>query len=84
MARPVKDYWNWPMITVPYNGDWRSLTDAEHFLRDNTRSRDHYQIFASSDYPKPRRKHAHKVYTAFHYHIKDPGLATFFQLRFAK
>jgi hypothetical protein len=83
MGRPVKDYWNWEKCSIPYAGDWRRQLEAEHFLRDNV-SNSHYKIFASSDYPTPRRRHSCKVYTAFHYYIKDPKLAIYFALRYAK
>lgn len=82
-GRPVKDYWNWPEIVVPYNGDWQKDCEARKFLRNNL-DHDAYHILATKEYEQgPRKKWAMKYVTAYHYRIKDFAVASWFSLKYA-
>jgi hypothetical protein len=85
MGRPATKYWEWDMITIPYNpGEWKSSTDAKNFLYSNTTSDSHYKICVSTAYPQPRKRGSWKVVTHYHYYIKNPTLASVFKLKFAR
>jgi hypothetical protein len=86
MGRPVKDYWNWTKVVVPYTkDDWMLPTghlDAEQFLYSQCGDEGH-KIFVTKEYPIPRKLHSYKLITAHHYYIKDRALATAFALKFS-
>ena len=81
MGRPVKDYWNWPEIIIPYNGDWGKECEAERFLR-NTLDDDAFHVLVTKEYETPRPKWAMKYVSAYHYRIKDPAIAAWFSLKY--
>jgi hypothetical protein len=86
MGRPVKDYWNWSEIVVPYENwykDRLTIEDAELFLKQNAANDKEYEVRVSTDYPTPRKKWASKRITAYHFYIKDPAVASWFGLKYA-
>lgn len=87
MGRPVKDYWNWTEIVVPYVKDsWQSPTGniaAKRFLETNLGYNGPFEIRQSTEYPKPRKRYSTKMVSAHHYYIKDPVIATMFALKFS-
>jgi hypothetical protein len=86
MGRPVKDYWNWTEVVVPYTKDaWKLPTGniaAEQFLYSQCGDAGH-AILVTKEYPTPRQRHSYKLVTAYHYYIKDRALATAFALKFS-
>ena len=82
MGRPTKDYWNWNMITIPYNGDHSKTAAINLYLYAETGDSGHH-ICQTTEYPVPRNQWASKKVTAFHYYIKDPAHAAFVKLKWA-
>lgn len=82
MGRPVKNFWDWNKITIPYSGDYVKVASLSRYLYSTVGDNNHHKT-ATLDYKYPRKRHANKVYTSHTYYIKDPVVASYVALKWS-
>lgn len=85
MGRPIKDYWNWHQIRIPYHS-WEASKhiDIDRYLyQQSGGSTSGYQVWTEREWPEVRTRHTYKKTTAYVYCIKNPVDATYITMRYA-
>jgi hypothetical protein len=83
MGRPVKDYWNWPKVSIKnIPGEWKKHTEIDQYLYRNLGDSG-YHITVDREWPVPRTRYDFKQVTCYYYYVKDPQHATMIQLKWA-
>ena len=83
MGRPVKDWWNWKTLEIPYYGDWQKHIEIERYLETKV-GKDSFDIAVERDYPNGKRGTGiYKVIKKYFYRIKDEKVLTFLSLKYS-
>lgn len=75
------NWWNWPVVNVPYSSNWNAALEAERYLGLISPNKE-FEVRVSKDWPINRPK-KFKVIVMHHYYIKDPRNASIFALKYA-
>jgi hypothetical protein len=85
MGRPIKDYWNWAQIRIPYH-NWEASKHSEidrYLYNQSGGSTSGYQVWTEREWPAVRTRHTYKKTTAYVYCIKNSVDATYIAMKYA-